>query len=173
MEYLGKLFLCGIVIVLSIVAFLFWDMARYDQDRCNYIESLAGNPRIVSVLDQWASENVIDKNYYFVSGMHGSIAAHRNEDEEIYYLPLPDSKVTGINNKYFRFSLSKHESKHNDNIISNNVHSLYFGRGRDHIILTKNGHALNSHRGHDFESDKLKKIRESVYAYCSSGRFRM
>ena len=173
MKYFGKLFFCGIVIALSIVAFLFSGMSRYDQERCDYIESLAGTPRIVSVLEQWALENVIDKNYYFVSGMHGSIAAHRNDDEEIYYLQLPDSKVTGINNEDFRFSLSKHESTHNDNIISENVHSLYFGRGRDHIILTKNGYVLSSHRGHDFESGKLKKIRESVYAYCSSGRFRM
>jgi hypothetical protein len=164
---------CGIVIVLSTVAFLIWDIARDNQNRCDYIESLAGSPRVVGVLDQWASENVINKNYYFVSGIDGSIAARRSDDDEIHYLPLPDSKVTGINNEYFRFSLSKHESKYTDNIVSNNVHSLYFGRARDSIILTKNGHELSSHRGHDFESDKFKKIRESVYAYCSNGKFRM
>ncbi len=173
MEYLEKLLLYGIIAVLSVAAFLFWDMSRYNQERCDYIESLAKNPKIVSALAMWAAENIIDKGYYFVSGMHGSIAAHRNEDEEIYYVPLLDNKVTGIKNEYFRFSLSKHESKHNDNIVGANVHSLYFGRGRDHIILMKNGHILNSHRGHDLESGKLKKIGNSVYAYCSSGRFRM
>lgn len=137
MKNFGKLFFCGTVVVLSIVAFLFWNMSRHDQERCDYIESLAGNTRVVSALERWASENVIDKNYYFVSGMHGSIAAYRNDNADIYYLPLPDSKLTGINNEDFRFSLSKHETAHNDNIIRGNIHSLYFGRGRDYIILTK------------------------------------
>lgn len=168
-----KLFFCGIVALFSITAFLDWSIDRDNQKRCDYIESLAESQRIVNFLDQWASENVIDKGYYFVSGMHGSIAAYKNENEEIYYVPLPGSENTGIKTEYFRFSLSKHESNHNDNIVSENVHSLYFGRARDHIILTKNGHSLSSYRGHDFESGKLKRIGESVYAYCSYGRFRM
>lgn len=142
MEHLGKLFFYAALFAFCVVALIFWNLSRHDQQSCDYIESLAENPRVVNALDTWALENVIDEGYYFVSGMHGSIAAHKNEDDDIYYLPLPDSEVTGIESEYFRFSLSKHKSKHHDNITKINVHSLYFGRGRDHVILTKNGHSL-------------------------------
>lgn len=164
----------AIVLLFTVsIALLTWRISSHDQAQCDYIESLAKNPEIVSTLDRWVIENVIDRGYYLVSGMHGRIAAHRNEDADISYIPLPDKKITGIEDEYFRFSISKHDSAFNDPIASSNVHSIYIGRGRDYVIITKNGHTLSSHRGPDFKSGKLKKIGESVYAYCSDGRFRM
>ncbi|MCU7806470.1 MAG: hypothetical protein KZQ73_01160 [Candidatus Thiodiazotropha sp. (ex Semelilucina semeliformis)] len=171
MKYLAILFF----VLFTLVALVFWQLRMFDQERCDYIETLASNPRVVTYIDQWAMENVVDKNFYFVAGMgiDGNIAAHRNNDEKIHYVPLPDNKITGIEDRYFRFSIEKYVSGHHDPIVSSNVHSMYFGRGRDHIIITKNGHTLTSYRGHDMKSQKLKIIGPSVYAYCSSGRFRM
>jgi len=169
LKYLGKGILIGTIAIISIVIM---DLRKLDQARCDYIEELAGRPEVINYLNKWASEYLINKGYYFISGM-GYIAAHRNEDEEIYYIPLPDKKVTGIEDRYFRFSIEKHESDFHDPIVSSNMHSMYIGKGRDHVIITKNGHTLTSYRGHDIKSRKLKIIGPSVYAYCSSGRFRM
>lgn len=170
---MNKFWISAIAVVFAVGALFFWHHRQFNQKRCDYIESLAADPKVVAALDHWASQHVINQNYYFVSGMHGDIAAHTNGDENIDYLPLPDSSATGIDNRLFRFSISKHKSKHNEEIVNGNVHSLVFGLGRDKIIVTKNGHQLESHRGHDLESGKLKKLSESVFAYCSSGRFSM
>lgn len=160
------------IIIILVVLLFFW-FGVQNQNQCDGVESLAQNPEVVRALDQWALENIVDNGYYFVNGMHGRIAAYKNESEEIVYIELPNSEVTGIEDQRFRFSILKHNSEHTDPIISSNVHSVYFGRGRDSIIITKNGHVIETYRGSDLKSGSLKKIGESVYAYCSTGSFRM
>jgi len=59
----------------------------------------------------------------------------------------------------------------NAEITNKNVGQIDFGRGRDQIIILKNGSKLTSYRGHDEASGHLLKISDSLYAYCANSKF--
>ena len=137
---------------------------------CERIAEIARDVKAVSYLDSWAQENVIDKGYYFVSGMHGVIGAS-SIDGSINNLMAPEEEKSHIEPVYFRFGLEKIGGDFKDLITRENVGAIRFGRGRNSIILLKNGHTLKSHRGDDEASGHLMKINDSTFAYCSDARF--
>ncbi len=140
------------------------------QEGCDQIAEIAQNPDAVRHLNNWADENVLNKNYYFAYGMLGSIHA-TSVDGKMTYLPLPDESVTGMRNIYYRFSLDKIGDDHKATVTDENISKLIFGQGRNSVILMKNGQVLTSHRGLTEASGHLLKINESVYAYCADAQF--
>lgn len=155
-----------------IIVFLTFDAnhSAHLQAQCKTIENIARNKLAVEYLDSWASEHVIDKGYHFVSGMHGRITGSKGED---YYTikSLPEEKITGIGINYFRLSIDKIAGDFETKITNDNVGQINFGRGRDQVIILKNGTQLKSYRGHDESSGHLLKINDSLFAYCANAKF--
>lgn len=159
-------FTCTLIII--IVAF--FTFHQFMSEQCTTISDIANNEEIVNYLDDWATDNIVDKGYYFVAGMHGDITA-RKDESFIDITPLPDPSITNIELKHFRFGVRKIPGNFEDPITSRNVAMFDFGRGRDRVILLKNSERLTSYREHDIESGHLLKINENVYAYCANSRF--
>ena len=140
------------------------------QANCEKIEKIARNKVAVGHLDSWVYEHVIDKGYHFVSGMHGRISGSKGEDY-VDIKPLPKEKITEIEINYFRLSVDKIDGDFTANITNTNVGQIDFGRGRDQVIILKNGAQLKSYRGHDESSGHLLKINDSLFAYCADAKF--
>ncbi len=169
---IGLLALLGIMILAGV--FFTYQLNRSLDAGCERIEAIARNPDYVAYMDQWASKNTIGRGYYLVWGMHGDIAAHlETETDDIHIIQVPAEEDTGIEKQYFRFSLEKIGGDHHTPITERNVKRIVFGRGRNSMIIMRNGHLFTEHRGHGLESRHLLKINENVFAYCSDARFRM
>ena len=102
--------------------------------------------------------------------MHGRITASKGEDY-IAINPLPEEKVTGIEIDYFRLSVDKVVGDFEAKITQDNVGQIDFGRGRDQVIILKNGAQLKNYRGHDVSSGHLLKINDTLFAYCANAKF--
>ena len=137
--------------------------------QCGIIADIASNEEIVKYLDDWATENILDKGYTFVSGT-SSVSAKKGNDF-ISITPLPNPNITNIELQYLRFYVYKKPGRFEDPITNHNVASFEFSRGRDTVIILKNGELLTSYRGHDLESGHLMKIKNNVYAYCANSKF--
>ena len=158
------------LVSISIGAYFIHDLNNFQTLQCEHIADIANDEKAVAYLDNWAKENVINKNYYFVTGMHRHITAYSTDGSTVD-LKLPEESKSRIEQEHFRFGLDKIGGNHKTSIKSDNVGELLFGRGRNSIILLKNGHTLKSHRGNDEASGHLLKINDSTFAYCEDARF--
>lgn len=159
-----------LIIVVLVYSKLVENPYSHTQTQCEKIEEIARNQIAVKHLDSWIYEHVIDKGYNFVSGINGRIWGSKG-DEYFIITPLPKEKVTGIELNFFRLSLDKITDDVEAEITTNNVGQIDFGRGRDKVIILKNGAELKSYRGHDESSGHILKISNSVFAYCANAKF--
>ena len=160
------------VAILAIVALvsLFVIHDRTLQKGCDEIAEIANNVKAVSHLDAWVMDNFVDKGYQRAWGMHGDIVAVNN-GEFTQIENLPDENITGIEHQYFRLTLQKSEGEFNSDLTKENIRLISIGRGRNKVIILKNGMKLESYRDDEEDSGKLLKVNESVYAYCADSRF--
>ena len=165
LKFVGVVFVVLIAAVLAIGGFFTNRVNSTLQEECDLIVQIARDEKAVAYLDNWASEHVLDKGYYFASGNHGRISA-TSSSGSTYIHPLPDEKQSGIEEILLRFSADKVSNEFQAPITSDNVNQIVFGRGRNSIIFLKNGHSLQSHQGHDESSGHLLKIDDSLFAYC-------
>ncbi len=143
---------------------------RFSKDKCAHIAEVARDDKALTYLEGWANDNVIDKGYYLVTGEHGSVSA-RSSDGSTRSIGAPLEEFSQIEEKNFRFAITKLGGHSVDPITNENVAYIRFGSGRNSILLLKNGYVLDSHRGHDEASGHLLKINESTYAYCADAKF--
>ena len=155
------------LIVISIGFYLF---DKTQKERCVKIEKIARNEKAVNYLDNWASKYILNKGYYFVTGMNGDIRG-LNEGSSVSIEPIPDEKITGIEKYYFRFNVEKISGNFKAEITSDNVGRIEFGRGRDQVIILKNGAKLESYRGYSEFSGRLLRISDTVFAFCADAKF--
>jgi len=104
--------------------------------------------------------------------MGGRITGSKG-DQFFTISPLPEEKISGIEINFFRFSVYKVSGDFDAEITHLNVGQIDFGRGRDQIIILKNGAQLKSYRGHDESSGYLLKINDSTFAYCENAKFKI
>jgi len=170
LKFVIALFLVLIFSIVVIWGGSFFLLKGTLQQSCQKIEVIARDELVVEYLKKWASNHVIDKGYNSVFGMNGRITGSKGE--EFYTIePLPEENITGIEINSFRLSVDKISGDFDTKIINSNVGQVAFGRGRDQIIILKNGAQLKKYRGHDESSGHLLKINDTTYAYCANAKF--
>ncbi len=157
-------------LLLAIAVSGFWYLNSSLEEACSKTLEIAQDQSKVEYLDAWATNNILDKGYHFVTGMHGQIRGSIN-DEHQQITVLPSFEKSGIKNKYFRFNVEKRTGNFKTKITSKNVGRFEFGNGRNQIIVLKNGTKLVSYSGYNHTSGHLVQVSENVFAYCADSTF--
>jgi len=171
-KIIGIFLLVVFALVIIFLALFMWSLDNHLERGCVEIESIARDKDAVSYMDSWVSDHVLDRGYTFVRGSHSSISARLN-GEYIEINPLPDESKSRIRTNSLRFDIDTLKDDLDIPVTKSNVSKIYFGLGRNYVILLKNGATLSSYRDRDEKSGHLKKINETIYAYCEDAKFKM